>query len=860
VTGSGTLAATNTLETLLSLRRVNVAILAIAGVFLASLVGIRMAFLEQERVAALERAEIGTRELARLLEQYARRSFETADLVSNRVADRVASLGGPAAVLGDEGFHDWLRDLSARSAGDYIMVVDEGARPVALNSLFPAPDVDFRDRRWFQAHLAGNDRHVGEAIYSRVTREILFTYSVAMRDADGRLTGAVQIAQRPGFFQQQAEASEIGQGTVLAMLDIEGRILARTGMTRETVGRAIAVAPPSATNAAGTLRIPSALDGDARIISYRRLADWPVIVAASVPVDSALAPFRAALVWSGSIVGAVAVAIILLTAIALRLARREEQGREALARANAALRDAATELEQRVAERTRALATARDQLAESEHRFRAIFNSTFQFIGLLAPDGTVLEANDAALAFGGVTREEVVGRRLWEARWFEMGEAVQDRLRAAIAAAAAGTPQRYEEVVRGADRLAAIDFSIRPLRDTEGRITLLVPEGHDLTELKAAEARLREAQKMETLGQLTGGVAHDFNNLLMAVLGNLALLKKRLPEDPRLARLLDGALQGAERGAALTQRLLAFARRQELRPAAVDLAALVLGMRGLLERSTGPGVRIGVELPPGLPAALVDANQLELALLNLAVNARDAMPGGGTLAVTLAEAQAPSPGAPPGLAPGAYLRLGVRDSGTGMDAATLARAVEPFFTTKGAGRGSGLGLSMVQGLAQQSGGGLALASTPGQGTLAEIWLPRAGQAAAAPRPAPPDALPPVEARRVLVVDDDPLVAAGTALMLEDLGHGALIARSAQEAIELVARDPAIDLVLTDYAMPGMNGLDLAGLLRRDHPGLKVALATGHAELPATETDWLPRINKPYGQRDLARLVARLTAA
>lgn len=847
----------------MSFRRVSVAILAIAGVFLLSLAGVRMAFLEQERSAALDRAEIGTRELARLLEQYARRTFETADLVSTRVADRVAALGGPAAVAGDEGFHDWLRDLSARSTGDYIMVVDEGARPVALNNLFPAPDFDFRDRRWFQAHLAGIDRHVGEAIYSRVTREILFTYSIALRDADGRLSGAVQIAQRLGFFQQQAAASEVGRGTVLGMFDAEGRVLARTGMTPAMVGRTIAgtdVARRNAGNPSGTIRATTVFEAEERIISFRRLPDWPVIVAASVPVDSAMAPFRAALIWSGNIVGAVAVAIVFLTALALRLARREERAREDLARANAALRDAATALEQRVAERTRALAAARDQLADSEDRFRAIFNSTFQFIGLLAPDGTLLEVNDTALAFGGVTRAEVVGRKVWETRWFDMGAATQDRTRAAVAAAAAGIPQRYEEVVRGGDRLAAIDFSIRPLRDKDGRITLLVPEGHDLTELKAAEARLREAQKMETLGQLTGGVAHDFNNLLMAVLGNLALLKKRLPDDPRLARLLDGALQGAERGAALTQRLLAFARRQELRPAPVDLPALVRGMADLLERSVGPGVRIETDLPPGLPAAMVDANQLELALLNLAVNGRDAMPDGGVLAVTLGEAQAPSPAAPPGLAPGAYLRLGVRDNGIGMEAATLARAVEPFFTTKGAGRGSGLGLSMVQGLAQQSGGGLVLRSTPGAGTLAEIWLPRANEAAAPPRPPETNALPRMDPRRVLVVDDDPLVAAGTALMLEDLGHGALVAGSAQEAIAIIAQGRAIDLVLTDYAMPGMNGLDLAGLLRRDHPGLKVALATGHAELPAAETAWLPRINKPYGQQDLARLIARLTAA
>lgn len=845
----------------MTIRRLHLAILAIAAFFLVALIGLRAAFLDEEHREALARAEVGTRDLARLLEQYARRAFETADLVALQLADRVAAAGGAAATRDNRSFHAALLALSQRIPGDYVMVVDAAGRPTAMTSGFPASRVDLSGRPWFQAHRAGAERHVGQAVVSRVAGEVMFTHSRALRDAEGGLDGAVLVALRLGFFQAAAAASEVGSGVALAMFDAEGRILARTGMTPAMVGRSIAGTPvtdAAAGRASGTYRSVSVFDGVERIASFRRLADWPVIVTASVPVDSALAPYRAASLWSGGILGAVAIGLLLVTGLALRLTQREERVREDLARANQKLREAATELEARVAERTAALAAARDALAESEARFRGIFDSTFQFIGLLTPDGTLIEANEAALAFGGVTREAVVGRKLWETRWWDMGEAAQQRARAAVAAAAAGHAQRFEEVVRGGDRLAAIDFSIRPLRDAEGRVVLLVPEGHDLTDLKAAEARLREAQKMETLGQLTGGVAHDFNNLLMAVLGNLALLRKRIPEDPRLARLVDGALQGAERGAALTQRLLAFARRQELRPAAVDLGALVRGMQALMERSVGPGITIRTELPRALPAALVDANQLELALLNLAVNARDAMPTGGVVTVTLAEGSAPGPGVPATLAPGHYLRLGVRDTGSGMDAATLARAVEPFFTTKGPGRGSGLGLSMVQGLAQQSGGGLALSSRPGAGTLAEIWLPRALRAPQAAQPSAA-AEPPQPPRCVLVVDDDPLVIAGTALMLEELGHRPLTARSADEALAVLAGEAGIDLVLTDYAMPGMTGVELAEQLRRDRPGLKVALATGYADLPAAATAWLPRLNKPYGLPELAVLVARLTA-
>ncbi len=261
-----------------------------------------------------------------------------------------------------------------------------------------------------------------------------------------------------------------------------------------------------------------------------------------------------------------------------------------------------------------------------------------------------------------------------------------------------------------------------------------------------ALAQVHEMQKQESLGQLTGGVAHDFNNLLTIILGNLALLRKRVADDARLTLLIDGALQGAERGATLTRRMLAFARRQELRPQSVSLAALVGGMAEMFSRTLGPHIAVATALPAELPPVQVDPNQLELALLNLAVNARDAMPEGGRLLVA-AELGPP----PPGLAAGAYVRLSVADTGLGMDAATLRRAPEPFFTTKGAGKGTGLGLSMVHGLAAQSGGLMEVASVPGQGTTVSLWLPVAAAAEAthAPgRPDGPDDPGPVRARAV----------------------------------------------------------------------------------------------------------------
>jgi len=372
---------------------------------------------------------------------------------------------------------------------------------------------------------------------------------------------------------------------------------------------------------------------------------------------------------------------------------------------------------------------------------------------------------------------------------------------------------------------------------------------------RATEASLRQAQKMEAVGQLTGGIAHDFNNLLTAVLGSLAMLRKRLPDgDARALRLLDNALEGARRGAALTQRLLAFGRRQALNPSAVDLPALVRGMRALLHSVLGGAVHVRTDFPPDLPAVFVDANQLELALLNLTANARDAMPGGGEIVIAAAEQVVPA-GDPAGLPPGRYVVLSVADAGEGMDDATLSQAMEPFFTTKGVGKGTGLGLPMVHGLAAQSGGRFLLRSVKGAGTEAELWLPRAGAMATAPRPTAGPA-PRGDARRgtVLLVDDDPLVLASAAAMLEDLGHQVVEAATGAIALDLLRDGRRIDLLVTDFAMPAMTGLQVAAAARQLRPGLPVLLATGYAELEGEGPAGLPWLLKPFEQEALARAV------
>lgn len=372
----------------------------------------------------------------------------------------------------------------------------------------------------------------------------------------------------------------------------------------------------------------------------------------------------------------------------------------------------------------------------------------------------------------------------------------------------------------------------------------------DITSRREADARLAQAAKMDSIGQLTGGVAHDFNNLLTPIIGNLDLLRRRNIGDERVQRLIAGALQAAERGATLTQRLLAFARRQTLEPQAVDIGALVDGMVELVRRSLGPTVEIAVEIPRRLPAARVDPNQLELALLNIAINGRDAMPSGGKLTVR-AELAESSFGA---LKPGSYIRLSVIDTGVGMDKRTQERAIEPFFTTKGLGQGTGLGLSMAHGLAAQSGGMLRLSSEPGRGTTVELWLPTAGETIQAGDVAAIEKTPARRAATVLLVDDEELVRAATADMLRDLGYVVVEASSGAQALSMLRSSLAAELLVTDYLMPGMSGAALIKELRASGLGVPSLLITGYANAGQDVPQDVPKLSKPFRQADLAARV------
>ena len=506
---------------------------------------------------------------------------------------------------------------------------------------------------------------------------------------------------------------------------------------------------------------------------------------------------------------------------------------------------------------------AEQVLHRSEEQFRLLVQGVSDYaIYLLDLEGNITSWNLGAQRIKGYFANEIIGQH------FSRFYTDDDR--------AAGLPELALETVRKQGRFEKEAWRVRkggsrfwahviidPIRDDEGSAIGYAKITRDITERRKAEEELQkarefslQAQKLEAIGQLTGGIAHDFNNLLMAVLGSLELLRKRLSDDPKSIALLENAAQGAQRGTTLTKRMLAFARNYEMKKEAIDIPTLVHGMKELVERSMGPSFNMEIRFPLSLNPVEADANQLELALLNLSLNARDAMADGGDIILAAREENI-SAGHRSGLKAGRYIRLSMTDTGEGMDQETLLKATEPFFTTKGVGKGTGLGLSMVHGFAEQSGGRLILHSQQGAGTKAELLFP---VAKTSEKPIPATPAPPAKALRpltILAVDDDALVLMNTVHMLEDLGHTVFEAYSGYEALEILRREDGIDLVVTDQAMPKMTGTELAKIIKREWPDIPVLLATGYADRVRGDDIGLPKLTKPYMQRELAEAIVRM---
>src|SRR3954470_14432106 len=506
-------------------------------------------------------------------------------------------------------------------------------------------------------------------------------------------------------------------------------------------------------------------------------------------------------------------------------------------------------LEMRITERTA-------QLESSEAQMRAIFETSHQYQSLLNPHGDVLYANKTALAGIRTDAGEVIGQPFWEPPWFSATPGMRDTVRDAFIAVMRGEEIQTEMMLHLPIGDRYFDFAMRPLHNQHGAVIGAVPEAIDVTERRQGEEALRQSQKMEAVGQLTGGVAHDFNNLLTIIRSATDFLRRReLPEERR-RRYIDAIAETVERASKLTGQLLAFARRQPLKPQVFNVGTQVEAVTQLIRPLVGGRIRIDVDIAATNCFAIADIAQFETALMNLAVNSRDAMNSEGRLNIWVRKVDAIPPLRAQPARSGDFVAITVTDTGSGIAPALLETIFEPFFTTKEVGKGTGLGLSQAFGFAKQSDGDIAVASEPGQGATFTIYLPQAAVPANAVEAAATASEPAARGRgyRVLVVEDNDDVGQFSTELLEDLGYTVRRVASADAALAILAQDEfSADLVFSDVIMPGMNGVELAGIVRERYPGLPVVLTSGYSNVLAENAHHgFELIQKPYSVELLSR--------
>jgi PAS domain S-box-containing protein len=510
-------------------------------------------------------------------------------------------------------------------------------------------------------------------------------------------------------------------------------------------------------------------------------------------------------------------------------------------------------LEQRIAERT-------SQLESNEAQLRAILETSNQYQGLLDLDGNLLYVNKIALTGIQATAADVIGKPFWNLPWFSATAGAGETVQNAFDAAKRGDSVRAEMLLHLPIGDRYFDFAIRPVFDRHGAVTRVLPEAVDITERRRAEEALRQSQKMEAVGQLTGGVAHDFNNLLTIIRSASDFLRRPdLPEDRR-KRYINTISDTVDRGSKLTGQLLAFARRQPLTPQVFDVGQQVEGISQLIRPLVGSRIEISLDIRDPECFAMADVAQFETALINLAVNSRDAMEDQGTISIRIMKADAiPASGTSERRA-GRFIAIAVTDTGIGIPPDRLGVIFEPFYTTKEVGKGTGLGLSQAVGFAKQSGGEIVVESVLGEGSTFTIYLPQAATPSRRRNAADADFHPGTSGRghRILLVEDDEHVGKVSSELLHDLGYATEWAADARQALELIARDQwAFDLVFSDVIMPGMNGVELATIIRERHPHLPVVLTSGYSSALAESADHgFELIRKPYSVEALSRALRK----
>jgi PAS domain S-box-containing protein len=793
---------------------------------------------------------------AMILHEHALKVFDTQELAMDLLEERISGLDWPSIVAQQRPLHDLMQRIDDRYDQIVGMGLIDPTGKLVVGPAYPLPDIDLRDRDYVQAMASGyHGIFIGRTSVGRVTGKSEFVVARLRRDASGREDGgALLVAVDNKYFVDFWRPMTSGRDYFITMFRADGVILATSDPSTENLPNlppnALVMAALQREPAQGTVVGRSAIDGVDRLYVYRKLGAHPVYVTYAVSTAALMEPWRQQLVRFGALDLAASLALIAITLLAMQAVRRQERGARKL-------EATATQLRREVVERERAELEAR----HSAEDYRFLYQKTPVMLHSTDREGRMIDVGDYWLDQTGYRRDEVLGRKSSEFLTPE-SRRYNEEVARPVLVEKGGVRFVPLQLQRKDGSVMEILVSSLAQRDQAGNFLRSLAVSFDVTDWRRAEAQLRQIQRMEAVGQLTGGVAHDFNNLLTVIIGNLERAGALAAGNLRIGGAIEAALKGAERAASLTQQLLAFSRKQPLEPRPVDVGKLLTRVSTLLRRTLGEQIEIETVTAGGLWIAFCDAAQLESALLNLAVNARDAMPNGGKLTleagnVVLDEEYALNNSE---VRAGRYVMVAVSDTGSGMATDVAERAFEPFFTTKPEGKGTGLGLSQVFGFAKQSGGHVKIYSEPGHGTTVKLYLPRTTNVAAAATESP-DASLPIGQERVLVVEDEPDVRDTVTATLADLGYTVFAAGGPEEALALLAQQP-VELIFTDVVMPGeMSSPEMARRARLLQPEVKVLFTSGYTENSIVHNGRLDEgvelIGKPYKREQLAKRLRRL---
>jgi PAS domain S-box-containing protein len=807
----------------------------------------------REHEGYLARGIETARQTTQILHEHALKVFEIQELAMDRLEARIAGLDWDEIRQRERELHDFADGIAAGHDEMIAMgLLDDKGRFVVTGE-YPTKPADVGDRDYVQAMLAGyKGVYIGAPIVGRFTGKAQFTTARRRETGAQRFDGALLVSVDPAYFVDFWRTVMTADGAVSMFRD-DGVVLATTVPAARAAPRMPADSPMLAhtkESPAGVFISPGR-DGVDRLYAYEKLLNYPVYVSFGIATDVLYAPWRAQLVNYGLLALAMSLCLVAMTLSIMRYVRRQEEDAHRLA-----------ETGRRLAEEMSTRERAEREARRSQEDYRILYLKTPVMLHSIDRHGNIVNVSDFWLEQMGYDRHEVLGQKssnfLTESsRKYNVEVGLPTLMQTGA------VRQMPLQLVRKDGTVFDVLTNSLAERDEAGVFRRSLAVSLDVTEWKQAEAQLRQVQKMEAIGQLTGGIAHDLNNLLTVILANLERAEMVLDDPARLARAIAGAQRGADRAAALTSQLLSFSRRQPLEPRAVDVGRLLARLADLLRRTLGEAIEIETATPGGLWLAFCDAGQLESALVNLAVNARDAMRERGKLileaenaALDRAYAQSHAE-----VKPGDYIMLAVSDTGCGMTPDIVERAFEPFFTTKPEGKGTGLGLSQVFGFASQSDGHVKIYSEPDRGTTVRLYLPRAPLDAVADTRPRSAASAPTGSETILVVEDDHDVRATVVGMLGDLGYTVIEAANPDEALRaLEARKVA--LVFTDVVMPGsMTSRQMVEQALHLQPGIKVLFTSGYTHSVIVHDgrldDGVHLISKPYRRDELARKLRSL---